>query len=215
VAGNGPSNTSIHRRALYPIGDKARIAQRFAFDFTKLGLPADGKIVHEDPKKNENWYAYGSEVLAVSDAAVSAVKDDVPENVPLAKNRAVPITRETIGGNYVILDLGGGCFAYYAHMQPKSIRVKVGDRVRRGQILGLVGNSGNSDSPHLHFHIAETNSPLDAEGLPFVFDSYEVLGTVDKLVTLTRNTGWNPQSGTVPEKHEKEMPLENTIIRFP
>ena len=65
-------------------------------------------------------------------------------------------------------------FAFYAHLQPKGIRVKVGDKVRRGQVLALLGNSGNSDAPHLHFHVTDGNSPLGAEGLPYVIESFEM-----------------------------------------
>jgi len=218
AAGNGPSNTSIHRRSSNRVNGKARIPQRFAVDWLKLGDKAkgedEGKLVHDDPKKNENWYDYGAEILAVADAVVFAVKDDIPENVPLSVKRAVPITLETAAGNYVLLDLRHNRFALYAHLQP-GIRVKVGDRVNRGQVLGLLGNSGNSDSPHLHFHIVDGNSALGAEGLPFVFESYEVLGVVNDLGVLTRDNGWRPQPGATIEKRRKEMPVENMIIRFP
>ena len=70
---------------------------------------------------------------------------------------AVPITAETGTGNQVALDLGDGQFAFYAHLQP-GVRVKLGERVRRGQVLGLVGNSGNATGPGLHFHIGDRNS---------------------------------------------------------
>jgi len=217
-AGNGPSNTSIHRRNLNRVNGKARISQRFAFDWHKLGDKAkgedEGKVVHDDPYKNENWYCYGEELLAVADAVVSAVKDGIPENVPLSGKRVVPITLETTAGNYVFLDLGDNRFALYAHLQT-SIRVKVGDRVRRGQVLGLLGNSGNSDAPHLHFHIVDGNSPLGAEGVPFVFESYEVLEILKDYGIISRDNGWVPQPGAIIEKRKKEMPLENMIIRFP
>ena len=218
AAGNGPSNTSIHRRNLNRVDGKVRISQRFAFDWFKLGDKAkgedEGKLVHDDPYKNENWYDYGTEVLAVADGVVSGVKDGIPENVPLSGKRVVPITLETIAGNYVFLDLGHDRFALYAHLQP-GIRVKVGDRVRRGRVLGLLGNSGNSDSPHLHFHIVNGNSPLGAEGLPFVLESYEVLGVLSDLGVLTRDNGWMPRPGATIEERRKEMPLENMIIRVP
>ena len=193
--------------------------QRFAFDWFKLGDKGkgedDGKLVHDDPYKNENWYGYGAEIIAIADGTVSAVKDGIPDNLPLAKSRAVPITPETIAGNYVFLDLGHNRFALFAHLKPQSIRVQVGDRVRRGQLLGLLGDSGNADSPHLHFHLVNGNSPLGAEGLPFVFESYELLGVLNDLGILTRDKDWTPQPGTTVEKRTKEMPLENSIIRFP
>ncbi len=57
-------------------------------------------------------------------------------------------------------------------MQPGSVRVKVGDKVKPGQVLGLLGNSGNTDTPHLHFHVMDGPSPLVANGLPYVFTNF-------------------------------------------
>jgi murein DD-endopeptidase len=205
LAGNGPGNSSGHRRALIPTGGGARIAQRFAIDFVQL-FP-DGRSFSGDEKDNKSYRCYGAEALAVADAVVVATKDGIPENVPGLTSRAVPITLETVGGNYVVLDLGGGRFAFYAHLQPGSLRVKTGDKVRRGQVVGLVGNSGNSTEPHLHFHISDANSPLGSEGLPFALPSFEVQG---------KGFGWKPASPATPtEKRQNEMPLENEVIRIP
>jgi hypothetical protein len=66
----------------------------------------------------------------------------------------------------VVVKIAPKRFAFYAHMQPGSLRVKEGDRVRKGQILGLLGNTGNTDAPHLHFHIMDGPSPLQSNGLP-------------------------------------------------
>jgi hypothetical protein len=85
---------------------------------------------------------------------------------------------ETADGNYVVVDLGQGRFALYAHLQPGSLRVKVGDRVRTGDVLGLLGNTGNTDGPHLHFHVMDGPSPLTSDGLPFVFTSFTGQGVV-------------------------------------
>jgi hypothetical protein len=211
LAANGPSNGSEHRLALIAVNGKARIAQRFAIDWVKLG--SDGKLAHDDPSSNTNWYGYGSEVLAVADGTVVATKDGIPENVPLTDKFAVPITLETIGGNYVILDLNGTRHAMFGHLQPNSLRVTVGRRVRRGQVLGLLGNSGNSDAPHLHFQITDGNSPLGSEGLPFVFDSFRLGGTVTSLGSVLRGEAWTPQAPAV--ARTEEMPLDNAVIRFP
>jgi murein DD-endopeptidase MepM/ murein hydrolase activator NlpD len=205
LAGNGPSNTSGHRRALVPIGGAAHIAQRFAIDFVQL-YP-DGRSYNGDAKENKSYRCYGADALAVADSLVVGIKDGIPENVPGATSRAVPITLETVGGNYVILDLGQGRFAFYAHLQPGSLRVKNGDRVRRGQVLGLVGNSGNSTEPHLHFHISDGNSGLGSEGLPYAFRSFEVQG---------KGWGWKPMSPVAAtEKRQNEMPVDLEVIRFP
>lgn len=204
LAANGPSNTSGHRRALVPVGGGAHIAQRFAIDFVQLR--EDGRTFTGDAKENKNYRCYGADALAVADGTVVAVKDGIPENVPGPNSRAVPITLETVGGNHVILDLGSGHFAFYAHLQPGSLRVKSGDRVRRGQVLGLVGNSGNSTEPHLHFHISDANSPLGSEGLPYAFPSFEIEG---------KGWGWKPGgASSAVTKREMEMPLELEVIRF-
>jgi murein DD-endopeptidase len=213
VAANGLSNKSPHRRALYAVDGKARIAQRFAIDWLKLG--PDGRAFRGDPKRNASWYGYGAEALAIADATVVSVKDGLKENVPTASERAVPMTLETICGNHVLLDLGAGRFALYGHLQPGSIRVRVGDRVRRQQVLGLVGNSGNSDAPHLHIHIADAPSALGAEGLPFVFGSYMHRGRVESIDQLFAGQGWSSPPGSGEADCRREMPLEDDVVRFP
>jgi len=205
LAANGPGDASGHRRALVPVGGGVHIAQRFAIDFVQLR--EDGKTFTGDAKDNKNYRCYGTDALAVADGIVVATKDGIPENIPGENSRAVAITLETVGGNHVILDLGGGHYAFYAHLQPGSLRVKQGDKVKKGQVLGLVGNSGNSTEPHLHFHVSNSNSPLGSEGLPYALQSFEVEG---------KGWGWKPgASGASVQKRDMEMPLENEIVRFP
>ena len=144
VAANGPSNTSVHRRALIPVDGHAYISQRYAIDW--VAMYPDGKTFQGDDKDNKSYKIYGAEIHSVADGVVTEIKDGLPQNVPNADTHAVPITLETIGGNHVIVDIGGGRYAFYAHMQPGSLRVKVGDHVTTGQVLGLVGNTGNSSA---------------------------------------------------------------------
>jgi murein DD-endopeptidase MepM/ murein hydrolase activator NlpD len=125
----------------------------------------------------------------------------------------VPITVETITGNYIVLDIGNGRYATFAHLIPKSLRVSVGARVRRGQVLGLLGNSGSSDAPHLHFHVTDGRSALGSEGVPFIFESVQHRGTVASLDKLIADEPWIPQGGTV--VRTREIPMENAVIRFP
>ncbi len=211
LVANGLSNSSDHRRALIPLDGKAKIAQRFATDWAKIGK--DGKLAAKDPGINRNWYGYGAEVLAVADAQVVAVQDGIPENSPLESKRAVPINLSTICGNYVVLDLGKGNFALYGHLQPKSISVKVGQRIKAGKVIGLLGNSGNSDAPHLHLHIANAKSPLSAEGLPYVFANYRRLGKVKSIERLVTGKSWTQANQSI-DKRQKEMPLNNDVIQF-
>jgi len=205
LTANGPVNEVGHRRALIAVEGSATIAQRFAIDYVKLG--DDDRTFRGDSLKNESYYAYGSEALAVADGIVAVVKDGIPQNVPGPASRAVPITLETVGGNHVILDLGGGRYAFYAHLQPGSLRVHPGDRVRRGQVLGLVGNSGNSTEPHLHFHVSDGASPLGSEGLPYAYDSFEIVGHC--------RTFGSGCERAAPVVHRGEIPLANVLVRFP
>ena len=118
----------------------------------------------------------------------------------------MPITLETVGGNHVIIDIGGGHYAFYAHLKPGSLRVKVGDRVKRGQVIALVGNTGNSTEPHLHFHISDYPSPLGSEGMPYGYDAFEVVGSCRNFTSCDRSA---------PVVRHGEIPLANTLVRFP
>ncbi|MCZ6917267.1 MAG: M23 family metallopeptidase [Gemmatimonadetes bacterium] len=200
---NGPDNVTGHRRALIPVGGRARIAQRFAIDWVQI---VDGATHTGDREDNANYHAWGADALAVADGIVVEVKDSIPENVPGIDSRAVPITLETVGGNYVVLDIGDGHYAFYAHLQPGSIVVAPGDRVRRGQVLGLVGNSGNSTEPHLHFHVADAIAPLGSEGVPYVLDRFMLTGRAAR-------TGAPPEMMT-PQPRGRELPLANMIVEF-
>ena len=119
-----------------------------------------------------SYYSYGQPVLAVADGRVVVARDGLPDNIPghgADFHPSVPITMETIAGNTITLDIGGGQFAYYMHLQPGSLRVKTGDVVRRGHVLANVGGSGDAREPHLHFKVT-TSSKLNAgEGVPYLF----------------------------------------------
>jgi murein DD-endopeptidase len=209
VAVNGPSNFSIHRRVWVVTNGKGQIPQRFAIDWNKIGN--DGHPYHGDPTKNSSWASYGNNVLAVAPAIVVKIKDQIPENIPF-QNPAVPITEETVAGNYIILKLDDGSFALYAHLQPGSLKVRVGDRVKTGQVLALLGNSGNSELPHLHFQLMDKDSPLGSEGLPYTIKSFEFLGIANIPELLDPEKTWRPSSKAI--VHNMEIPAENFIINF-
>lgn len=204
LAANGPDSLSGHRRALIPIDGRPAIAQRFAIDWVLVG--DDGRTFVGDRERNESYHAEGQEAIAVADGIVAAVKDGIPENVPGITSRAVPITLETVGGNHVILDIGGGRHAFYAHLRPGSLRVRPGDRVRRGAVVGLVGNSGNSTEPHLHFHLMDGPSPLGGQGIPYVHESFAVVG---------RCRGLAGSCESASETRRGEMPFANVLVRYP
>jgi Peptidase family M23 len=204
VAASGPSNTSAHRLTVIPVNGQAYAAQRFAIDW--IELYPDGKTYLGDSLDHKNYRIYGHEIHSVASGTVTEIRDGIPQNVPNAKRMAVPITLETLGGNHVIVEIGGGRYAFYAHMQPGSLRVKVGDKVTRGQVLGLVGNTGNSSEPHLHFHICNSSSEIGCEGLPYALSSYELLG---------KGNHWKPSDPhPAAVKQELEIPTEDEIVTF-
>jgi murein DD-endopeptidase MepM/ murein hydrolase activator NlpD len=131
------------------------------------------KSFKTDGKRNEDYYAYGKEALAPADGVVVIVVDGVPEN-------PAPRTDEgdkyNVCGNHVVVDFGNGEYALLAHLIPGSIRVKVGEHVTAGQTLGLVGNSGHSTEPHLHFQLMDAPRLTVAHSLPARYDDVLVNG---------------------------------------
>jgi hypothetical protein len=207
--------TSYHRRAVLPVNGARHVAQRFAIDW--IQLQPGNRLAKGDPSLNGSYPQFGREALAVADATVVHVQDGLPEGRP---GRFAPgVTATNADGNSVVLDLGGGRFALYAHFQPGSLRVKVGDRVRRGQVLALVGNSGNSDAPHLHFHVMDGPSPLASNGLPYVIDRFEVTGQAvsatdldAELRTPLKPVQVRPVPG--PSLRVRQLPADLQVVRF-
>jgi hypothetical protein len=205
ICANGLAATSAHASA-YVAGDaRLRVPQRYGCDFQLVDSAAS--ILPNpfpDTISNEMFYGHAEDILAVADATVAAVIDGIPENVPQANGEvrmAVALTNRTFSGNLVTLDLGGGRFAFYAHLRPGTIRVRLGQRVRRGDVIGELGNSGNSVGPHLHFQVGNGPSLNSSIAMPYVFDSWTFAGrwTVD---AKTRTV------------HEA-LPLDGAIMIFP
>src|SRR6185312_245751 len=120
------------------------------------------------------------------------------------------ITAEKAGGNHVVVAIGGGRYAFYAHLQPGSVRVKVGQKVKVGQVLGLLGNTGNSDGPHLHFHIMDSPHPLEANGLPYRFSNFTVEGTVTNIEGIQKGEVAKVTTAGRGARHA-ELPLDNQV----
>lgn len=199
VADNGPSLQSHHRTGLFVVGGRAQLARRLAIDWKQKD--AQGSTYSGDARDVRSYYAYDEKVFAVADAVVVSARDGFPDNIPRTAagfTPAVPITLENVAGNAVVLDLGDGQFAYYAHLKPGSVRVKAGERVKRGQWLGQIGNSGDARWPHLHFQVTAGADILASEGLPFVIDRYR---------TKAEDGTWQSRTG--------EYPIGDIAVEFP
>ncbi|HSP97166.1 MAG TPA: M23 family metallopeptidase [Candidatus Dormibacteraeota bacterium] len=214
IAADSCCDASRHTRAALPVDGRVRIAQRYAVDWEQVD---DANRIYVGPREQVSSYAiFGTEALAAADARVAAVVDGLPEQTPGKFPEA--ITLAEADGNSVVLDLGHGRFALYAHLQPGSLRVHPGDRVTRGQVIGLVGNSGNSVAPHLHFHVMDGASALDSNGLPYEIDAFEVVGhtpgTAAFDVAEEQGTALAITAVLPPQRATQALPLDQSIVRF-
>lgn len=161
-----------HRRVFYTVDGVTRLPGRHTIDFVKLDdqgrTAADADVVAA-------VFGYGADVLAVADATVAATRDGMAEPARVSA-REQRHADDAAAGNFVSLDLGDGRFAVYEHLKTSSVKVRQGQRVRRGDVIAALGFSGSSTGPHLHLHVGDAASPLAAEGRPFGFDAFRVSG---------------------------------------
>lgn len=164
------STLDYHFYVLFFINGDIKRGERFAFDNLQLNAEMT-ELLDGDPKVNESYFNYKETLYAVANGTVLSIKDGRPENHGDALD--VPLnTLDEYGGNYLVLDIGGGRYAFYAHCVPNSFLVKVGDVIKEGDPIALLGNSGNSTAPHLHFEITDGPDILFSNGLPFVLKEY-------------------------------------------
>lgn len=210
VVGNGCcGNFNAHRGAVLPVNGALHVAERFAIDFVQLDA---ARRMFTGPKDMFSSYGFfGDDILSATAGRVVGKVDNLADTP--AGGFPKGITAAQAGGNHVVVDMGRGRFAFYAHIQPGSITVNVGDRVQVGQTLGLLGNSGNSDAPHLHFHVMDSPSPLASNSVPYRFSRFTGRGLVANIGPL--------QDGAVADivpglggEHVGELPMDNELIDF-
>ncbi len=215
VAGNGCCDVAgVHRSTSLTCNGGIYIAQRFAIDW--MQLDESGRLVHGDPSDVHNYPSYGNEVLAVADGTIvdtlNSLDDQIPGQLPDPKT----ITLENVDGNHVVIDLGAEIFAFYAHLQKGSVKVAAGEKVKRGQVIGLLGNTGNTSAPHLHFHLMESPSVLCSSGIPYALGSFDLAGQVPEkeFAEATGVEGNWSKGRTTPDPRKKEFPLDLNIVDF-
>jgi murein DD-endopeptidase MepM/ murein hydrolase activator NlpD len=186
-------------------------AQRFAIDWLKLD--SAGRYFHGDFTLNQNHLVFGEPVLAVADATVVDTLNRLPENTP-GERPTYNLDPSTALGNHVILDLGRGRYALYAHLKTGSVRVHAGRHVLQGQVLGRVGNTGNSTAPHLHFQVMDAPDALASNGLPYVFGHFRLAGRTTNLVQVRED---NEPANIVPAgptRRRGVLPLQGDVVTF-
>ncbi|MGC1384154.1 MAG: M23 family metallopeptidase [Candidatus Acidiferrales bacterium] len=214
ISADSCCDTARHTRAALPVNGRFWIAQRFAVDWEQID--DQHRIYHGPQNQDESYTIWGKEALAVTDATVASVTDKYPSQTP--GQYPTNISFDEADGNSVVLDLGHRRYALYAHLQQGKIRVHAGDTVKRGQVLGLVGNSGNSIAPHLHFHLMSTPIPLAANGLPYEIDRFQVTGATagteafDEAESKGTALPFTPFSP--PHEVKAGMPLDQLILSF-
>ncbi|MBV9594434.1 MAG: M23 family metallopeptidase [Actinobacteria bacterium] len=205
-----------HRRGLAAVDGTLLVPQRFAIDFYKLD--DQNRAWVGDPSKLSSYFAYRQTVTASAAGTIVDVQDGVPNSTSLPKPPPIPPIDQTVG-NHVIEQIADGVYVLYGHLDPESVKVRLGQHVTAGQALGLIGSSGNSTVPHLHFQIMTTPTFFPTDSRPFVFRQFELRGHVPERI-WDDDLGLQP-TGTLPvdpatpvtTRHD-QLPLDRDIVRF-
>ena len=214
VDANGCCGLGAHVRALFTFDGRRYLSQRFAIDWVRLDQ--SGRWWNGDPSKNRDFAVFGDRIIAAAPGKVVSTRDDLPQNTP-----PNPLSGLDLGnalGNQVKIRMRGGLFAIYAHM--RSVAVEAGDRVRRGQLLGRVGNSGGSTAPHLHFQINPSLRGAGAlsNGVPYVFDGFDLQGRIANFEDFLSQVSSTPAIIDPPQgrTHRRlELPMQSDVVDFP
>jgi len=215
ISADSCCDATRHTRAALPVNGRVWVAQRYAVDWEQLD---SSHRIYVGPRENVGSYKiYGAGVLAVANATVALAIDGLPNQTPGKFPVNLPI--EEADGNAVILDLGGGNYALYAHLKPGSIKVHAGEKVTPGQVVGLVGNSGNTIAPHLHFQVMSSPLSLASNGLPYEINSFQIKGISRGTAAFDKaEADGTPLAvkSVSPRTHiANGLPLDQLIISFP
>lgn len=205
-----------HRRGIEPVNGVLEAPNRYAIDFYKLD--DQNRTWVGDPAELSSYLSYRQPILSAAAGTVVAAQDGLANSAELPNPTDLASVEETVG-NHVIVQVSDGVYVLYAHMDPGSVAVRVGDRVSRGQQLGLIGNSGISTTPHLHFQTLTTPTYFPADSKPYAFDSFTLLGRIPVRL-WDDNLGLQPtgalpfEAANPPSARANELPLDRDVVRF-
>jgi hypothetical protein len=198
-----------HRGGTLSVDGTIHVGERYAIDF--VGLESSHRLFDGPVHELSSYGYFGTPVRSATAGRVVDVVDDEPEQVPGILPTGLSLRQ--LGGNYVTVRIDRRHFAFYAHLSPGSVRVEKGDRVRPGQVLGLLGNTGNTDAPHLHFQIMSGRSPLQSNGLPFVFTRFAGMGVVTDLDGMPEGEPL-PVDDRLTGPMRDRMPIAQQLVAF-
>jgi hypothetical protein len=201
-----------HRGAVMAFNGRAMAPERFAIDFMRID--GEGRMFVGPVDRLSSYPSFEVPVHAAAGGTVVGASDGAPEQVPEAQR--APMEIGAYAGNHVVIDMGEGNFALYAHLKTGAVAVKVGDRVKAGEVIGYLGSTGNSDAPHLHFHVMDGPWPLAASGLPYEFRTFTGSGRFEP----TDDAFMKGASGRIdrdwfPGQHRGKLPLNLQLVDFP
>jgi hypothetical protein len=215
IAGDSVNNLpdAAHRRAVLIDNGHAWLAQRFAIDWVQIQTVSGQATTFKGAEdKNESYFCYNQPIYSVAPGRVVDASDGMAENVPHSGKYAVAIDFNNAAGNHVVVEIAPHRYVLYAHMRPGTVQVKSGDRVRAGQILGHVGNTGSSTEPHLHMHIDDQPSFLAGNGVPYAFTEGEASGAIEANVSSPGVIHLGPIGPEHPFKND--YPAANALVTF-
>lgn len=195
-----------------------RFGSRYAYDFLQVDWKRRGR-----PNYKTHWlvyaflgvplhtcYCWGKNIYAPCDGTVIEAKDHYKERARahFISDMFIAVKSahfynprrgniQSIAGNYIIIKYDEHVYAAFAHLQCGSIKVTEGQRIKKGEVLGKIGHSGNSFFPHLHFQLMDSRDMNSAQGIPCAFEQYEVF----------RNDRWETVYNGIPTDVDR--------IRFP
>ncbi|WP_299333587.1 peptidoglycan DD-metalloendopeptidase family protein [uncultured Psychroserpens sp.] len=143
--------------------------QQYAYDILMV---KDGSSYSGDPKKNENYYVFGKDIIAPCDAKVVKVITGVKDNIPGELNP------EQLTGNTIVLQTEAEEYILFAHLKENSILVKEGQMIKQGDVMGQCGNSGNTTEAHLHLSLQNAVDMNISTGGKIYFDKILVNGKI-------------------------------------
>ena len=210
------TNPTHHRRALPAFNGELLALNRFAIDWVLVDSQHRAWV--GDPTQLSSYFSYRQPLIAAASGRVVGTHDGVANNPPQGVLSGSPPIND-FAGNWVSIRIAPRRYLLYAHMVPGSVRVRKGQAVRRGQVIGLLGNSGNTSTPHLHFQVSDRPGFAPVDSLPYVFSRFAFLGQItdeftDENLALrpTGDLAFAPAGG--PRVRRQEMPLDRNVLRF-